>query len=62
MIGDAVSDIQAGLNLDMDTMLVLTGRGQNSKDSLNGLLSPKHIVENIMAGAELMEKLQNENY
>ena len=56
MIGDAVSDIQAGLNLDMDTMLVLTGRGQNSKDSLNGL-SPKHIVENIMAGAELMEKL-----
>ena len=56
MIGDAVSDIQAGLNLDMDTMLVLTGRGLSSKDSLNGL-SPKHIVENIMAGAELMEKL-----
>ena len=56
MIGDAVSDIQAGLNLHMDTMLVLTGRGQNSKDSLNGL-SPKYIVENIMAGAELMEKL-----
>ena len=56
MIGDALSDIQAGLNLDMDTMLVLTGRGQNSKDSLNGL-TPKYIVENIMAGAELMEKL-----
>ena len=56
MIGDAVSDIQAGLNLDMDTMLVLTGKGQNSKDNLNGL-APKHIVENIMAGAELMEKL-----
>ena len=56
MIGDAVSDIEAGLNLDMDTMLVLTGRGLSSKDNLNGL-APKHIVDNIMAGAELMEKL-----
>ena len=56
MIGDAVSDIEAGLSLNMDTMLVLTGRGQNSKDNLNGL-TPSIIVENIMIGAELMGKL-----
>ena len=56
MIGDAVSDIEAGLNLGMDTMLVLTGIGESSKDNLNGLV-PKHIVDNIMSGAELMGKL-----
>ena len=56
MIGDAVSDIEAGLNLNMDTMLVLTGEGETSKHNLNGL-APKLIADNIMVGAEIMEKL-----
>ena len=56
MIGDAVSDIEAGLNLNMDTMLVLTGEGETSKNNLNGL-APKLIADNIMVGAEIMEKL-----
>ena len=56
MIGDAVSDIEAGLNLNMDTMLVLTGKGETSKNNLNGL-TPKIIADNIMVGAEIMEKL-----
>ena len=28
MIGDALSDLEAGVNLRMDTMLVLTGKGK----------------------------------
>ena len=55
MIGDAVSDIEAGLNLNMDTMLVLTGRGNESSVNLNDL-KPKYIVDDLMAGATLLKE------
>ena len=34
MIGDATSDIECGLNLGMDTMLVLTGKGKETQSKL----------------------------
>ncbi len=49
MIGDAFSDIQAGVNLGMDTMLVLTGRGQETQSKL-GNLSPTIIAQDLMDG------------
>ena len=55
MIGDAVSDIEAGLNLNMDTMLVLTGRGNDSSVDLKEL-KPKYIVDDLMAGAMLLKE------
>ena len=55
MIGDAVSDIEAGLNLNMDTMLVLTGRGNDSSVNLKDL-KPKYIVDDLMAGATLLKE------
>ena len=55
MIGDALSDIEAGLNLNMDTMLVMTGRGEKSKDNLKGF-NPKFIVKDIMDGAKTINR------
>ena len=55
MIGDALSDIKAGLNLNMDTMLVMTGRGEKSKDNLKGF-NPKFIVKDIMDGAKTINR------
>ncbi|MBC8345107.1 MAG: HAD family hydrolase [Candidatus Marinimicrobia bacterium] len=53
MMGDALSDIQAGVNLRMDTMLLLTGRGKETADHL-GKLRPNFIAENILDGANLL--------
>ena len=53
MMGDALSDIQAGVNLGMDTMLLLTGRGVDTADHL-GKLRPNYIAENILDGANLL--------
>ena len=55
MIGDTLSDIKAGLNLNMDTMLVMTGRGEKSKDNLKGF-NPKFIVKDIMDGAKTINR------
>ena len=55
MIGDALSDIEAGLNLNMDTMLVMTGRGRRSKENLKGL-NPKFIVKDLMDGAKSLKE------
>jgi len=51
MIGDAVSDMQAGVNLGMDTMLVLTGRGEETL-SILGHLSPTIIADNLLEGVK----------
>jgi len=51
MIGDAVSDIEAGINSRMDTMLVLTGRGEDTQKKL-GSITPTFIVKDIMDGAQ----------
>jgi D,D-heptose 1,7-bisphosphate phosphatase len=53
MMGDALSDIQAGVNLEMDTMLLLTGGGIDTADQL-GKLRPNFIAENILDGANLL--------
>ena len=51
MIGDAVSDIEAGINSGMETMLVLTGKGKASQAKLRDW-SPTFIVENLLEGAQ----------
>ena len=51
MIGDAVSDIEAGINSDMETMLVLTGKGKASQAKFSNR-SPTFIVENLLKGAQ----------
>jgi D,D-heptose 1,7-bisphosphate phosphatase len=50
MIGDAGSDILAGQNLGMDTMLVLTGGGRTTLGQLSR--SPTYIAENLWDGAQ----------
>jgi ribonucleotide monophosphatase NagD (HAD superfamily) len=39
----------------MDTMLVLTGRGNDSSVNLKDL-KPKYIVDNLMTGATLLKE------
>lgn len=60
MIGDAVSDIEAGVNLNMDTMLVLTGKGKVALKTMdrnnNPRVKPTYVADNILAGAELLIK------
>lgn len=51
MIGDAISDIEAGINSKMDTILVLTGRGKDSQQKL-GSITPTFISENLWESAK----------
>jgi len=53
MIGDAGSDIEAGAKLEMDTMLVLTGKGSHTIQNLNNI-KPTIVVENLQVGADLI--------
>ena len=50
MIGDAVSDIEAGVNSNMDTMLLLSGRGEDAQKNL-GEISPTYIAKDLAEGA-----------
>ncbi len=54
MVGDAGSDMEAGAKLNIDTMLVLTGKGPETLQKLNEKLTPKFVVENLLVGAELI--------
>jgi len=54
MIGDSIDDIRAGEMLGMDTMLVLTGRGQETKGNLLEYEMPTYIVEDLSHGAEIL--------
>jgi D,D-heptose 1,7-bisphosphate phosphatase len=54
MIGDGIADISAGNELGMDTMLVLTGRGNQTKLNLPDSIKPTYIVKNIYYGAQLI--------
>ena len=58
MIGDTVSDIEPGLKLGMDTMLVLTGKGEESKSKL-GEISPTYIAQNLLDGAKQLKGINN---
>ncbi|NQV36559.1 MAG: HAD family hydrolase [Candidatus Marinimicrobia bacterium] len=50
MIGDTPGDIFAGQQLDMDTMLVLTGKGVEAKELLKNN-PPTFIVDTLLDGA-----------
>ncbi len=57
IIGDDVADIQVGQRLKMDTMLVLTGRGKLTQDTLPAGIVPTFTADNLMEGAKLLELL-----
>ena len=52
IIGDNLCDIQAGNRLGIDTMLVLTGKGQQVRSSKK--IKPTYIAKNILVGAKLV--------
>ncbi|MFH1853539.1 MAG: HAD family hydrolase [Candidatus Neomarinimicrobiota bacterium] len=54
MIGDSGKDIEAGIKLGMDTMLVLTGEGRKTQKKLSARLKPDFIAESILTGAQML--------
>jgi len=58
MIGDSVSDIEAGNRLDMDTMLVLTGRGQETLKKISDKCV-SFTVKNVYEGAKTLLNSKN---
>ena len=56
LIGDYISDIEAGNRMGIDTMLVLSGRGREAVKSKK--IKPTYVVENILRGAELTIELK----
>jgi len=56
MIGDGVADMEAARNLKMDSMLVLSGRGLETRNALSEAGKPTFIVNDLQAGAELLLK------
>ena len=50
MVGDSVSDMEAGLNLGMETMLVLTGEGEKTLRNFRHKKSISYFAENIYEG------------
>jgi D,D-heptose 1,7-bisphosphate phosphatase len=53
MMGDSLVDIQAGANAGCKTVLVLTGKGKKTLESLNSSdVSPDFIAENILTAFE----------
>jgi len=52
MVGDSIDDIFAGKNLDMETMLVLTGKGRRTIKELSDNEQPTYIAKNIYEGFE----------
>lgn len=58
IIGDGLTDMEAGFNLGIDTMLVLTGQGRRTKKELVARETfPTYITRNILTG---IKYLQNE--
>ena len=51
MIGDSISDIQAGNNLGMDTILVLTGRGTKTLREYPNI-NPNAVVKDLSEAAD----------
>ena len=52
MVGDSIDDIRAGEMLCMDTMLVLTGRGQETLNDLLEYEMPTYVVEDLSQGVK----------
>ena len=56
MIGDSERDLIPAHFLGMDTMLVLTGNGHITLDTLASSDKPTFIAENILEGAKMLVK------
>ena len=52
MIGDSYADIKAGILLEMDTMLVLTGHGERTLSVLEKDEIPTFVAKNLNKGVE----------
>jgi len=52
MIGDSYADIKAGILLEMDTMLVLTGHGKRTLSVLKKDEIPTFVAKNLNKGVE----------
>jgi histidinol-phosphate phosphatase family protein len=56
MIGDSERDIIPAHALGMDTMLVLTGNGHLTLETIDPLDKPTFVAENILEGAKMLVK------
>ena len=56
MIGDSERDLIPAHVLGMDTMLVLTGNGHLTLESIDPLDKPTFVAENILEGAKMLVK------
>lgn len=56
MIGDSERDIIPAHALEMDTMLVLTGNGHLTLETIAPIDKPTFISENILEGAKMLVK------
>ncbi len=56
MIGDSERDLIPAHLLGMDTMLVLTGNGHLTLDTIAPSNKPHFVVENILEGAKMLVK------
>ena len=56
MIGDSNVDIQPAYKLGMDSMLVLTGKGQEAQHEFSSSNKPNYITKNILTGARLLNR------
>ncbi|MCD6587152.1 MAG: HAD hydrolase-like protein, partial [Candidatus Fermentibacteraceae bacterium] len=56
MIGDAESDMELGRRADLETVLVLSGRGsaQLNRIASENLPMPNHITDSVVSAAELI--------
>ena len=50
MVGDSISDMEAGKNLGMETMLVLTGKGEKTFKNFRQRKFISYFAENIYEG------------
>ena len=56
MIGDSLSDILPAVALEMDSMLVLSGKGKTFIESFDKDFKPSYFAENLLAGARELVK------
>jgi len=56
MIGDSERDLIPAHVLGMDTMLVMTGNGHLTVDTISNADKPTYVAENILEGAKLLIK------
>ena len=54
MIGDSIADIEGGNKLGMETMLVLTGCGNQTKKTIPDEIQPTFVVSSLQEGASIL--------